>query len=329
MGVFSRTGSKYYWYHFWVDGKRYRGSTKAVLKSQAWKVMAWKLIEAQSGRAMVSSRPPTLERFSQRFLEAIERSQLSAKAKLYYRAGWRLLAETPIVSYRLHRIRSEMISELRFPGSTSNVNCALRTLRRMLYKAVSWNLISQVPKIKLAAEHRRSIMLDSHCERALLRMARQPLRDIIMLMRDTGMRNGRELYCLRVESIDWKTRMIGVPTSKTEAGIRFVPMNARVSRILSRRCRNRTTGWVFPSARSRSGHLTTVAKCFQKVREAVGLPAKLVLYCGRHDYGTRVLSATGNLAAVMETMGHQSFQSAMKYQHPNLELVRAALNATS
>jgi len=60
-----------------------------------------------------------------------------------------------------------------------------------------------------------SIMLDAHCEDALLRVASQPLRDIIVLMRDTGMRNERELYCLRVESIDWRTRMIVVPTSKT------------------------------------------------------------------------------------------------------------------
>jgi len=59
-----------------------------------------------------------------------------------------------------------------------------------------------------------SIMLDAHCEDALLRVASQPLRDIIVLMRDTGMRNERELYCLRVESIDWRT-MIVVPTSKT------------------------------------------------------------------------------------------------------------------
>ena len=34
-----------------------------------------------------------------------------------------------------------------------------------------------------------------------------------------------------------------------------------------------------------------------------GLPKQLVLYCARHDYGTRILTRTGNLAAVMKTMG--------------------------
>jgi site-specific recombinase XerD len=40
-----------------------------------------------------------------------------------------------------------------------------------------------------------------------------------------------------------------------------------------------------------------------------------VLYCGRHDFGTRVLKKTGNLKLVMETMGHVDVKTAMKYQH--------------
>ena len=42
--------------------------------------------------------------------------------------------------------------------------------------------------------------------------------------------------------------------------------------------------------------------------------AELVLYCVRHDYGTRVLMRTGNLAAVMRTMGHRDVKTAMHYQ---------------
>jgi site-specific recombinase XerC len=55
-------------------------------------------------------------------------------------------------------------------------------------------------------------------------------------------------------------------------------------------------------------------------------PKDLVLYCGRHDYGTRILKRTGNLAAVMRTMGHKDVKTATQYQHPELEIVRAALD---
>jgi integrase len=67
---------------------------------------------------------------------------------------------------------------------------------------------------------------------------------------------------------------------------------------------------------------------FREARKKAGLPKNLVLYCGRHDYGTRVLQKTGNLAVVMKTMGHKDVRTAMKYQHPELDIVRDALNAT-
>jgi integrase len=57
------------------------------------------------------------------------------------------------------------------------------------------------------------------------------------------------------------------------------------------------------------------------------LSEKLVLYCGRHDYGTRVLQKTGNLAVVMRVMGHSDPKIAMRYQHPELDQVQRALNA--
>ena len=105
-------------------------------------------------------------------------------------------------------------------------------------------------------------------------------------------------------------------------------MSDRVLSVLKVRCGSRREGWVFPSKRSRSGHLTTMAKLFREARAVAGLPEGLVLYCGRHDYGTRVLKKTGNLAAVMRTMGHKDVKTAMQYQHPELEIVRAALNQT-
>jgi len=35
---------------------------------------------------------------------------------------------------------------------------------------------------------------------------------------------------------------------------------------------------------------------------------------------------TGNLAAVMSTMGHRDVKTAMHYQHPEVEVVRVALD---
>ena len=72
-----------------------------------------------------------------------------------------------------------------------------------------------------------------------------------------------------------------------------------------------------------------LGKQFRMARRKAQLSEDLVLYCARHDYGTRVLSNTSNLAAVMRTMGHKDVRAAMQYQHPDLEIVRAALNRTN
>jgi hypothetical protein len=112
---------------------------------------------------------------------------------------------------------SDVIETLRFSGASSNANCALRTLRRMLHKAEEWTLIRHAPKLKLMKEYGRSLRLDDEAEKKLLagaascnwrKRSLQLFRDIIILMRDTGMRNERELYRMRIENLDWETRVI-------------------------------------------------------------------------------------------------------------------------
>lgn len=124
---------------------------------------------------------------------------------------------------------------------------------------------SESPKIKLLPERERSLRLDDEAERKLLSAAEQCnwqpktlqlFRDVVILVRDTGMRNEKELYKIRIENIDWDRRLIFVPDSKTINGIREVPMSDRALNLLRIRCGTRQNGRVFPSKRSGAGHLT-------------------------------------------------------------------------
>jgi len=192
----------------------------------------------------------------------------------------------------------------------------------MLHKAEEWNLIGRVPKFKLLTEHGRNLRLDDDAEQRLLVAAsicnRTPgmfelFRDVITLARDTGMRNQRELYHIRIENLDWNNRVIFVPDSETADGRRMIPMSDRVCEVLRSRAAGRSEGWLFPPKRSKCGHLTNVGRQFREARAKAGLTDDLVLYCSRLDYGTRVLANTGNLAAVMKTMGHKDVRAAMQY----------------
>jgi integrase len=111
-------------------------------------------------------------------------------------------------------------------------------------------------------EHGRHLLLDGDAERRLLegakacrwrRLTCELFRDIVTLMRDTGMRNQRELYRARIENLDWESRVIFVPDSKTPEGRRLIPMSRRVFELLRTRCATRTDSWVFPSKRAAFG----------------------------------------------------------------------------
>ena len=237
------------------------------------KVAGLKLARVVENTDLLPKRAPVLLEFSRRFLEWLDKVRLEDKTKTYYRDGWRLIKTTTIVGMRLDQITRDVIETLRFSGASSNANCALRTLRRMLHKAEEWGLIRHAPKLKLMKEYGRSLRLDDEAEKKLLagaaacnwrKRSLQLFRDIIILMRDTGMRNERELYRMRIENLDWEGRVIFVPDSKTEEGRRRVPMSNRVFDILRQRSEGRHAGWVFPSKRAKSAHLTTMAKRFQR-----------------------------------------------------------------
>jgi integrase len=333
--LFKKANSKFYWYDFTVRCRRYRGSTQETKSVRAVKVASVKLASVIEMNDLLPSKPAALGDFARRFLAWVDTARLEEMTRKSYRNGWRLLKATPVVELRVNQITGDCAEQLKFPGSAANTNCALRTLRRMLHKAEEWRMIGHAPRIEMLKENGRHLRLDDEAERKLLEGAQtctwrrrtfELFRDIVILMRDTGMRNQRELYRMRIENLDWQNRAIFVPDSKTAEGRRLVPMSSRVSDILRARCGTRSEGWVFPSNRAASGHLRSIDRLFREARRQAGLPKELVLYCARHDYGTRVLMRTGNLAAVMKTMGHRDVKTAMHYQHPELDVVRAALD---
>jgi Phage integrase family len=329
--LFRKKDSRFYWYDFKVHGN----GIEVLLKKLTRREQEGLLPCGSPKHWVADRRAPSLQEFSIQFLRWVESATLARKTRKYYANGWRRLSSTKLVRIRLDHITKDDVDALRLIGSASNINCALRTLRRMLHKAEEWNLLIKVPPFKLLPEHGRKLRLDDDAEQKLLLAAKscnwKPamfdlFRDVIILARDTGMRNGRELYRIRTENLDWSNRIIFVPDSKTPEGRRMIPMTDRVYELLRIRAAGKAQGWLFPSTRSECGHLTDLGKQFRLARRKAQLSEGLVLYCARHDYGTRVLTNTGNLAAVMRTMGHRDVRAAMQYQHPDLEIVRSALN---
>ena len=327
MVLYRRKDSRLWQYDFTVRGERFRGSTGETKRASAAEAAARLLSEVAEGKRQTTRKPQTLSDFSARFLLFVENAKLEPKSKEYLRNGWRLLALTGIGDIRMDMIGTEQVDALQIPCGPYNVNCALKTMRRMLNLARTWGLIAKVPKIRLQKEIGRSLRLDEDAETRLLPFSSPLLKDVIILVRDTGMRVKKEVFRMRIENMDWNNRVIFVPDSKTASGRRCVPMSDRVLDLLLVRSAGRREGWVF-TADSASGHMVTIDKQFRKARQNAKLSKDLKLYCGRHDFGTEMLRKTGNLALVMKVMGQTSTKAAMQYQHPELEDIRTAINAS-
>ncbi len=173
---------------------------------------------------------------------------------------------------RMDLINKDEVEKLQFSGSASNGNNALRTLRRMYSKAKVDKLIFKVPDFALFKEHGRSLRLNDEVEMRQSAVDAQPLKDIIAVMCDTRVRNARELYCMRVEDVDFDAGTIFTPDSKTESGRRFIPMSSRVKQILEARCSGRSEGWVWTS-RYKGKHIGEgmVYRQWVRARQAAGL----------------------------------------------------------
>lgn len=209
-------------------------------------------------------------------------------------------------------------------------NAARRTLRRMMSKAKEWNLLSEVPTIKLLEEKGRERIFSDDEQETILAISPQPLRDVLTIMLDSGMRNG-EVFSLRWENVHFDERLIFVPDGKTQNSRRWVPLSERAAGALKQRhMRPTTSPWVFPSKHSGCGHIVTIEKQFLAVRKVMGmdgLTEKPVPYTSRHTFGTFALEESGNIAAVMRIMGHSEVKTTMRYQHPGLDSIREAIEA--
>jgi integrase len=329
MELYRQPGSKYWTADFIVDGQRVRKSTKQTTRSKASEVAAEFLRQAQDEEApALKSRAPRVRDFAvKKFLPFVTKSSLDPDTKRYYATGWRLLEGSDAANWRLDQVTRSRADTLQFAGSGANQNCAFRTLRRMLSLAEDEGLIKHLPRIKLRKENERSATFDAHVEEKFLSSAKQPMLDIFLIGQDAGLRPD-EAVRMRWPDVLWEKSLIFVASGKTPKARRYVPLSDRVRAALRARSQGSTSEWVFPSKRSKSGHIehSGVAKAFRLRREELGITKDLVLYSTRHTFGSDLMDQMGDLTKVGKVLGHSSTRITERYVHPQLKAVASLVN---
>ena len=337
MGIFKR--GKVYWFHFYFNSQHIQKSTKQGNPRVARQMEAahrTKLAKCEVGIA--ERRPaPTLENFAQRFIDAIQvRCAPKPRTIAFYaeKLG-RLLEFEPLASASLDHIDEarieQYIQERAKEVAPATVNRELATLRRLLRWAYEWKVINRVPRIRmLPGERMREFVLSHAAECLYLEHAPQPLRDVAILILDTGLRVGEAVNLgwpkVHLEPANGaRFGYLRVVEGKSKNARRNLSFTSRVRAMLAARRRESQSPWVFPGASADKPRLvTSLDHQNAEVRKLLKLSGEFVLHSLRHTMLTRLGEAGADAFTIMRIAGHSSVTVSQRYVHPTPETLERA-----
>jgi integrase len=279
---------------------------------------------------------PTLREFSQRFLDnaAVGRRRAPRESTVAFYADClnQLCSYRDLAEARLDRIGPELIERYlkakQSKLSMARLNGLLRTLRRLLHVAQDLDIIKAVPRIPLRdGEREREFVLSAAQETPYLENSPQPLRDLSVLLVDTGLRLGEACHLewrdVRLQSaIGARHGFILVRGGKTRNARRTVLLTRRASEMLNERQGGSKTIWVF-SSEDGQGPLSrhTVSNQHRTVRRLLRMPEEFVIHSLRHTMLTRLGAAGADAFTIKKLAGHSSILISQKYVHPTPETI--------
>lgn len=325
----SKRGDIYY-YDFQKYGERHQGSTGQTSKKKAREVEDKLKTDLALSRHGIKQqqRSPSLKDFlNGAFLTDINQHNKNPRTQKTYKEKVRRLLEWPDwLQTPLDEIKPMIPGyvQSRQHLAPDTIRCELATLRKAVILAADMGLAPRF-KIKLPKPSRgRKFVLDGELENAYLEAATYPLKQAATLILDLGL---RPLECVSLRKADISEEGLMVWDGKS--GSRALPLTKRAVEVIRFLVQlHPDSPWLFPGYRN-GGHLsrTSLTNRHIKLRNAhPEWPRDLLLYSGRHTFGTRLAeSSGGNVFAIKELLGHQSVKTSEKYVHTHSEELSLAM----
>jgi integrase len=229
-----------------------------------------------------------------------------------------------IDSYKQRRTRQA--SRFGRPMSPASVNRELATLRRLLRLAQEWKVLDRLPRIRLLrGERNREFVLSHKLELKYLEAAPQPLRDVAILMLETGVRPGEavnlkwcDVYLL--PAVHAELGYVAIRAGKSKNAKRNLSMTTRAAEMLKARKAESKSPWVFPGDSQEASFLaSSLDHQHDVVRPALKLPKDFVVHSLRHTMLNRLGEGGANAFTIMRIAGHSSVTVSQRYVHPTPE----------
>lgn len=337
-----------YWYDFWKDGIRHRGSTGVRTKRDAEEIEA--AIRTNLAKEKVGLKPRTprsaIPRFDVAMNEFLKWAELEHPTKPATVRRYRVSSVALLQHFgtiRIDRIDQAAVEEFKDwrkvqkakPRKTKHVkaqpthrikpatvNRELACLKKMFYYFKQNRRLlfdNPVSNVKMLIEDRNYEVLTHEQESAYLAECTQPLHDIAVLMIETGMRND-EVYSMRFEHVDLPNRYYYNPKGKTPKARRRVPLTDRAISIITRRFEELDGDLVFPGGKAGNDDSKPIVKVnnahYGALKRLKNKLPHFRLYDLRHTFATRFIEAGGDLRTLADILGHKDLRMVMIYSHP-------------
>jgi integrase len=214
----------------------------------------------------------------------------------------------------------------------ATVNRVLATYRRMSRRLASWKVIpAPLAMVKLQQEQNaRDYVISAHEECRLLEAAKADAHPYIWLFIKFGLATSlrhSEMLSARFENFDPEKRRLRVQVKGGR--LRNQPLGHSICGVVLKELEMAADprGWIFPSSRSKSGHIESMEDPFARCVKAAGMdPAVVVPHVMRHTAITRLAASGADIKTIQAFSGHLSVGMVLRYAHAQDHIIDSALD---
>ena len=339
MGAIKRKNGNWY-VDFWHNGKRYREVSPVNGCAGA------KEYEALRRQELVNKKPgteaiakidsiPTFKDFSKKWFELYVETNNKYSETLNKASVLRAHLNPFFGEKQLDKICSLDIenfkAEKKRKGlSHKTINNHLIVLSKCLKTAREWEVIINVPKMKLLkvppqkfdhlSKEECQLLLD-HCDGIL--------KEMLLFGIKTGLRFG-ELIALEWKDVNFQNRSIAVQRSFSRGRLgspksnktRYIPLLNDVLQML--KVRAKKTGFVFSKGDNKPINQTPCLRWLHKACKRAGL-RQLGWKDVRHSFASLLAEKSVSIIFIKELLGHADVKTTMRYAHLSPLAVRGAV----
>lgn len=156
-----------------------------------------------------------------------------------------------------------------------------------------------------------------------LKIRNKKLIYVILILIYTGLRIG-ELLKLKVDDIDLVNKIINIRESKTDAGVRMVPIPDKIVYLFKD---NINIGKIYflETSKGKKESYSNMLYNFNKLMNTLNM--EHTIHDTRHTFATMLNNADVNETSIIKLIGHSDFKTTQNiYTHKDVEELRKAVN---